>query len=55
MLGIDSKEIPVVKGRYAKGMRDTLKRVHTGNLSKADKEIAARSEKILHEFNVIKK
>ena len=42
MLGIDSKELPVVK------------RAHTGKLNEADKKTIARSAKILEEFVVVK-
>lgn len=54
MLGIDSKELPVVKGRYANSARKAVKRAHTGKLNEADKKTIARSAKILEEFVVVK-
>jgi len=55
MLGIDSKELPVVKGRYADSARKAVKRAHTGQLNASDKKTMNRSAKILEEFVVVKK
>ena len=54
MLGIDSKELPVVKGRYATNARKPVKRAHTGQLNASDKKTMTRSAKILEEFVVVK-
>ena len=54
MLGIDSKELPVVKGRYANSARKAVQRAHTGQLNSSDKKTMTRSAKILEEFVVVK-
>lgn len=55
MLGIDSKDLPIVKGRYANSARKAVKRAHTGKLNASDKKTMTRSTKILEEFVVVKK
>lgn len=53
MLGIDSKEIPVVKGNFATEMREKLYRVRKGFLT--DKEIKAeeRSKEIRRKYDIV--
>lgn len=53
MLGMDSKETPVVTGSYAQEIREAVRRVQTGNLSDTEKDIAARSAKICHEYDAV--
>lgn len=53
MLGMDSKETPVVTGRYAQEIREAVRRVHTGQLTDIERKIAARSTKISHEYNAV--
>jgi hypothetical protein len=55
MLGIDERELPEIKGRYASNALKAINRVHSGKMSGADRKTAARSAKILNEFTVIKK
>ena len=53
MLGIDSKETPVVTGTYAKDIREAVRRVRQGLLSDSDMQIAARSASVKKEYNAI--
>lgn len=53
MLGMDSKETPMVTGSYAKEIREAMRRVQTRQLSDAEKEIAARSAKISREYDAV--
>ena len=53
MLGIDSKETPVVTGIYAEEVRDALRRVHLGLPNEADQKIAARSANIKREYEAV--
>lgn len=53
MLGMDSKETPVVTGSYAQEIREAVRRVQTGQLSETERKIAARSTKISHEYEAV--
>ena len=53
MLGIDSKETPVVTGIYAEEIREAVKRAHLGQLNDADKNIAARSASVKKEYDAV--
>ena len=53
MLGIDSKETPVVTGIYAEEVRDALRRVHLGLPNEAGQKIAARSANIKREYEAV--
>ncbi len=53
MLGIDSKETPVVSGIYAKNIRDAVRRVYEGQYNEADKKVAARSASIKKEYDAV--
>ena len=53
MLGIDSKETPVVTGTYANEIREAVRRAHLGQLNDSDRDIAARSANIKREYDVV--
>lgn len=53
MLGIDSKELPVVEGQYATEMREALHRVRTGRLNDFEKQIEERSQRIRKKYDII--
>lgn len=53
MLGIDSKETPVVTGSYAEEIRVTVRRVHLGQFNETDKDIAAHSISIKQKYNAV--
>jgi len=53
MLGIDSKETPIVTGTYADEIRKAVRRVHQGQLNDEDRQIAARSASIRHEYEAV--
>lgn len=53
MLGIDSKELPVVEGQYATEMREALQRVRTGQLNETDKQIEEYSQRIKKEYAIV--
>lgn len=52
MLGIDSKELPAVEGRYATEMREALQRVRKGQLSDFDKQTEERSQRIRSKYDI---
>ena len=53
MLGIDSKELPVVEGQYATEMREALRRVRKGLLTDFDKKNEERSQRIKEKYDII--
>lgn len=53
MLGIDSKETPIVSGTYADEIRAAVRRVHLGQLNDEDRQVAARSASIRHEYEAV--
>ena len=53
MLGIDSKETPIVTGIYAKNIREAARRVYLREQNRADKKIAARSATVKKEYNAV--
>lgn len=53
MLGIDSKETPIVTGAYAKNIRKALRRVRMGQYNDSDLKIAARSASIKNEYEAV--
>lgn len=53
MLGIDSKETPIVTGAYADEIREAVRRAHQGQLTEADQKIAARSASIKQEYDAV--
>ena len=53
MLGIDSKETPVVTGTYAENIREAIRRAHLGHFNDSDREIAARSASVKREYDAV--
>lgn len=53
MLGMDSKELPVVEGKYATEMREALKRAYLGQPNDFEREVQARAGKISKEYEVV--
>lgn len=53
MLGIDSKETPVVTGIYADEIREAVRRAYQGQLNEADRKVAARSASIKQEYDAV--
>jgi len=53
MLGIDSKETPIVTGTYADNLREALRRVRLGQYNDTDQKIAARSASVKHEYDAV--
>lgn len=53
MLGIDSKETPVVTGVYAMNIRDAARRSYLRKKNSVDRKISARSAKIQKEYNAV--
>lgn len=53
MLGIDSKELPVVEGQYATEMREALHRVRTGQLNDSEKQVEERSQRIGEKYDIV--
>lgn len=53
MLGIDSRETPMVTGMYADEIRESVRRVHQGVLNETDHRIAARSASIRQEYDAV--
>lgn len=53
MLGIDSKETPMVTGIYAKNIREAARRIYLRERNSTDRKIAARSAKIQKEYNAV--
>lgn len=53
MLGIDSKELPVVEGQYATEMREALWRNRSGNLNAFDKQTEEYSQKVKSKYAVV--
>jgi len=53
MLGIDSKETPIVTGTYAEEIRETVRRAHMGQLNDSDRKIAARSASVKKEYDAV--
>lgn len=53
MLGIDSKETPVVTGTYADEIREAVRRAHQGQFNEADLKVAARSASIKQEYDAV--
>lgn len=53
MLGIDSKELPVVEGQYATEMREALLRIKKGILTDRDKKTEERSQCIRSKYDII--
>ena len=53
MLGIDSKETPIVTGAYADEIREAVRRAHQGQLTEADRKVAARSASIKQEYDAV--
>lgn len=53
MLGIDSKELPVVEGKYATEMRESLQRIRSGQLNDHDMRVDERSQRIRRKYDVV--
>lgn len=53
MLGIDSKELPVVEGKYATEMREALLRVRNGQLNDSERHTEERSQRIKNKYDII--
>ena len=53
MLGIDSKETPIVTGVYAMNIRKAAHRAYLHKQNSVERKIAARSAKIQKEYNAI--
>lgn len=53
MLGIDSKELPVVEGKYATEMREALLRVRKGQLNDSERHTEERSQRIKNKYDII--
>jgi cellobiose-specific phosphotransferase system component IIA len=53
MLGIDSKETPIVTGAYADEIREAVRRAYQGQFNEADKKVAARSDSIKQEYDAV--
>jgi len=53
MLGIDSKETPVVTGAYADEIREAVRRAYQGQINESDRDIADRSARILQEYHAV--
>ena len=52
MLGIDSPHTPV-EGKFADEIRETMRRMSTGNLNEADKKRIRRSRKVLEKYEAV--
>lgn len=50
MLGVDKKELPKIKGKYVKEMREALYRSHKGNLNASEKEVLSHSFLVLSKY-----
>jgi hypothetical protein len=50
MLGIDKKELPEIKGKYAQEMREALYRSHKRQLNASEKKVQHHSFTILKEY-----
>jgi hypothetical protein len=53
MLGIDSKETPIVTGVYADEIREAVRRAHLGQFIDSDRKVAARSASIKQEYDAV--
>lgn len=53
MLGQDSKELPIVTGRYAEEMRDALRRAHLNQPNDADQRTQIRAAQIMKKYHVV--
>lgn len=53
MLGIDSKELPVVEGQYATEMREALRRSRSGELNDFDRQTEKYSQRIRSKYTVV--
>lgn len=52
MLGFDTPHKPI-EGKFANEIRETVRRVSTGNLNDCDRNRMARSSKVLKRYNAI--
>jgi hypothetical protein len=52
MLGFDTPHKPI-EGNFAKDIRETVRRVSTGNLNESDRKRLLRSRKVLKRYNAI--
>jgi hypothetical protein len=53
MLGFENKKPFVVTGKYAKELREKLRRYRTGEFNEEDLRQMERSKKILSKYNAI--
>lgn len=53
MLGMDKNNPPAIEGKYAKEMREAIRRKYTNKPNASDKHAGTRSEKIKSEYHAV--